>query len=65
MRLENHPTVRRLEASHREGARDANLATIGAEELHQLALDCGAADAGIFIDNACQAQISRDVTVEA
>ena len=47
MRLEDHPTVRRLEASHRDGTRDATPATIGAEELRQLALDCGAADAGL------------------
>jgi hypothetical protein len=47
MRLEDHPTVRRLEASRHDGTRDATPATIGAEELSQLALDCGAADAGL------------------
>lgn len=48
MRLEDHPTVRRLEASRHDGTSDATPASIGAEELRQLALDCGAADAGLI-----------------
>ena len=41
MRLEDHPTVKRLASAPRRAPQ------ISASELRQLALDCGAADVGL------------------
>lgn len=45
MQLEDHPTVKRRQADGKFAARSTSQ--LSAAELHQLALDCGAHDAGL------------------
>jgi hypothetical protein len=47
MKLEDHPTVRRMELAALETSSALSTRQISAADLRQLALDCGAQDAGL------------------
>ena len=53
MKLEDHPTVKRLREAGRDNPTISEKTTLGAEELRELARACGADDAGLVeIDRA-------------
>jgi ferredoxin-NADP reductase/Fe-S-cluster-containing hydrogenase component 2 len=60
MKLEEHPTVRRLREAGREDATNAGKGPLSAEELRELARACGADDVGVVEIGHAELDPQRD-----